>query len=1044
MKKIIFILLIYILLIPIGIKAETKYLYDVLKNEAESNGLAKEYTGEHHDSFTEEPTHKIYHWYATSGTAGNTKATEILDKNNVIFAGQCWQMIRTTDTGGVKMIYNGEVEDGKCLNTRGSHVGYLQNSESYKKILPSYYFGTDFDYNTVTNSFSLSGEITTGNINKGTYTCLKSNPTETCNILYLIEKKKSDNSYYVIMLSSNSKYSQIGATMYNTSSSSISDIGYMSNTRYDNNELKGSVESIFDYSTVSVSHWYADSVKWDSTTQKYELVDPYQISSTSEISNLVGKYTFGDTNQNHSNSTVRYIASYSNTTYYYINFSQNRDLTYYNHTYTYGDSYTKNIDGTYTINNPTTFSRVDWLSHYDKVKNKYICKDAINDTCDDLWYKSGRTIPTYIPYRKISESFIFSNGFTYENGIYKLNEDTIVFFEDNEENIRKIGSHRYTCLNDSNECSTIYYVTQVESHMNYYKISDGKKIEDVVNELLYNEDVNQNNSTIKLAIDSWYKKYISNYTDQIEDSIFCNDRDISNYQTSYLNPNNTSSSENISYNRSTSLKCDRTTDQFSISNSKAKLIYPVGLPSFAEMNLLGNNNLRKNGNYYWLGTPYNSTITQQRMMMIQSNGTSNFGDTIQAISGIRPIISLKPNTMIISGDGSMENPYNTEWTQKYKINVSLKNETQDVDISLEDFSRVAPGKEVTFKITPIDGYRLNGIQVVDDNNNEVPFTETEAENQYKLTMPASNVTIIPSYVRNKFTINVQIKNETQKLDIMVDNVSKVLEGELVSFKVTPIEGYQVNEIQIIDSNNHEINYEETLNNDEYIFTMPSSDITIIPTYKKVSNSILIDENEHTEEIRIQVNDITMVVYEEEVVFTVIPEKGYEVVNIEIKDEKDNEIEYEQTENEHEYRFVMPSTNVTIKPIYQKKSSSINTDENEFTKEIIIEVNDATAVVYENQVRFTVVPEEGYEVESILIVDEEENQIEYQTTSTKNEYTFIMPATNVLITPVYKRIDNSIELGNPKTSNPKKNLWIISTLVILFLIYISKKRRKECK
>ena len=28
--------------------------------------------------------------------------------NNVYFAGKCWQMVRTTDTGGVKMIYNGE------------------------------------------------------------------------------------------------------------------------------------------------------------------------------------------------------------------------------------------------------------------------------------------------------------------------------------------------------------------------------------------------------------------------------------------------------------------------------------------------------------------------------------------------------------------------------------------------------------------------------------------------------------------------------------------------------------------------------------------------------------------------------------------------------------------------------------------------------------------------------------------------------------------------------------------------------------------------
>ena len=54
-----------------------------------------------------------------------TNAMRILDKNNVLFAGQCWQMIRTTDTGGVKMIYNGEAEDGKCLDTRGTHVMHL-------------------------------------------------------------------------------------------------------------------------------------------------------------------------------------------------------------------------------------------------------------------------------------------------------------------------------------------------------------------------------------------------------------------------------------------------------------------------------------------------------------------------------------------------------------------------------------------------------------------------------------------------------------------------------------------------------------------------------------------------------------------------------------------------------------------------------------------------------------------------------------------------------------------------------------------------------
>ena len=39
--------------------------------------------------------------------------------NNVIFGGFCWQMVRTTDTGGIKMIYNGVATgDGKtCENT---------------------------------------------------------------------------------------------------------------------------------------------------------------------------------------------------------------------------------------------------------------------------------------------------------------------------------------------------------------------------------------------------------------------------------------------------------------------------------------------------------------------------------------------------------------------------------------------------------------------------------------------------------------------------------------------------------------------------------------------------------------------------------------------------------------------------------------------------------------------------------------------------------------------------------------------------------------
>ena len=43
--------------------------------------------------------------------------------NHVIFGGYCWRIIRTTDTGGAKMIYNGIPSDGKCLNTPSTNIG---------------------------------------------------------------------------------------------------------------------------------------------------------------------------------------------------------------------------------------------------------------------------------------------------------------------------------------------------------------------------------------------------------------------------------------------------------------------------------------------------------------------------------------------------------------------------------------------------------------------------------------------------------------------------------------------------------------------------------------------------------------------------------------------------------------------------------------------------------------------------------------------------------------------------------------------------------
>ena len=184
-------------------------LYKVLKDAANEGTYAKEYTGNHQDTMAGVGSEKIYHWWADN----NTNGTAILDKNNVIFADHCWQMIRTTDTGGVKMIYNGEPENNQCLNTRGNHVGYKQ--WTWQSMSTTYYYGTSYTYDKTNNVFSLDGTVTTGTIQTGQYTCRSTSSTGTCATLYFVNEQFYNTTYNVLTLDSNSQYAQFGKLGYN-------------------------------------------------------------------------------------------------------------------------------------------------------------------------------------------------------------------------------------------------------------------------------------------------------------------------------------------------------------------------------------------------------------------------------------------------------------------------------------------------------------------------------------------------------------------------------------------------------------------------------------------------------------------------------------------------------------------------------------------------------------------------------------------------------------------------------------------------------------
>ena len=66
--------------------------------------------------------------------------------NNLLYANFCWKIVRTTETGGVRVVYNGAPVNGKCTNTTGDNTRIGKNAfntNHSKKQYVGYMFGDD-------------------------------------------------------------------------------------------------------------------------------------------------------------------------------------------------------------------------------------------------------------------------------------------------------------------------------------------------------------------------------------------------------------------------------------------------------------------------------------------------------------------------------------------------------------------------------------------------------------------------------------------------------------------------------------------------------------------------------------------------------------------------------------------------------------------------------------------------------------------------------------------------------------------------------------
>ena len=186
-------------------------------------------------------------------------------------------------------------------------------------------------------------------------------------------------------------------------------------------------------------------------------------------------------------------------------------------------------------------------------------------------------------------------------------------------------------------------------------------------------NANTNDSTIKSYLDSWYGTNLSDYSEYIADSGFCNDRSLSIRDNNGNGIQANISTYYAAYDRywtnyNPSLICtDANNDLFTVSETDGNqaLTYPIGLITIDELMLAGYRNSYVNKlaypysvSSYWTMSPnlFNSYGTAVSEMTLNGDGIAGSSWTT-ILNDIRPVINLNANVEITGGIGTQNEPF---------------------------------------------------------------------------------------------------------------------------------------------------------------------------------------------------------------------------------------------------------------------------------------------------------------------------------------------------------------------------------------------------
>ncbi len=379
--------------------------------------------------------------------------------------------------------------------------------------------------------------------------------------------------------------------------------------------------------------------------------------------------------------------------------------------------------------------------------------------------------------------------------------------------------------------------------------------------------------------------------------------------------------------------------------------------------------------------------------------TANYGDTIE-VTGITPdagylFSKIKVNGNTISGTTFTMPAQDTTVTVEFKANeydVSKIN-PEHGKITLSK-TTANYGDTITVTVTPDAGYTVSAIKVNGTAISGNSFVVTEN----------SEVTV--ELTANQYLIAVSSSENGS----VIPNKTTAIVGEIITLTISPNATYGLESLTI---KNGDLNVLGTIDGNTATFTMPAGNVTISATFVQEGFAINIVSYEGS---NIYANPIAVAegtkvyVVEESVavelglgayICLATPQPGYEFSDSGVNlywagGDLMGAVQMEQGPNGEDLAyFVMPAGEVTFDYECRKKTVQITKGE---TVNGTFDLS-VTEGYYGDSVEVTVYPNEGYELDQILVNG---------TALEVGETSFSMPGEDVTVTVTFKQVVYTIE------------------------------------